>query len=70
MRVYGTSASGNCHKVRMVLEALKLPYTWNEVDTRRGTTRTPAAAKSDLRGILSANSKGPNSIVAICDCLK
>ncbi len=25
-RVYGTSASGNCHKVRMALEALALPY--------------------------------------------
>jgi len=39
--VYGMSASGNCHKVRMVLEALKLPYRWNEIDTRHGTTRTP-----------------------------
>jgi glutathione S-transferase len=41
LKVHGMSASGNCHKVRMVLEALKLPYTWNEVDTRRGATRTP-----------------------------
>jgi glutathione S-transferase len=40
-KVHGMSASGNCHKVRMVLEALKLPYTWNEVDTRRGATREP-----------------------------
>jgi len=39
--VHGMSASGNCHKVRMVLEALKLPYRWNEIDTRHGTTRTP-----------------------------
>ena len=42
MRVYGTSASGNCHKVRMVLEALKLPYQWTETDSVRGETRTPA----------------------------
>ena len=41
LKVHGMSTSGNCHKVRMVLEALKLPYTWNEVDTRDGTTRTP-----------------------------
>ena len=40
MRVYGMSSSGNCHKVRMVLEALKLPYDWTEIDTVRGDTRT------------------------------
>ena len=39
--VHGMSVSGNCHKVRMVLEVLKLPYRWNEIDTRHGTTRTP-----------------------------
>jgi glutathione S-transferase len=41
VRVYGTSASGNCHKVRMVLEALRLPYQWTEIDTVGGETRTP-----------------------------
>ena len=40
-RVYGMSASGNCHKVRMTLEALKLPYAWAEISTIRGETRTP-----------------------------
>jgi glutathione S-transferase len=40
-RVYGMSASGNCHKVRMVLEALELPYEWTEIDPVRGQTRTP-----------------------------
>jgi glutathione S-transferase len=42
VKVHGMSTSGNCHKVRMVLEALKLPYVWNEVDTRDGVTRTAA----------------------------
>jgi len=42
VKVYGMSTSGNCHKVRMVLEALKLPYAWNEVDSRTGATRTAA----------------------------
>jgi glutathione S-transferase len=41
IKVYGTSQSGNCHKVRMVLEALRLPYTWIEIDTAKGETRTP-----------------------------
>jgi glutathione S-transferase len=42
VKVHGMSTSGNCHKVRMVLEALKLPYAWTEVDTRTGATHTPA----------------------------
>ena len=41
LKVYGMSTSGNCHKVRMVLAALKLPYAWEEIDTREGTTRMP-----------------------------
>ena len=40
-RVYGTSTSGNCHKVRMALEALGLPYEWTETDSVHGQTRTP-----------------------------
>jgi glutathione S-transferase len=40
-KVYGMSASGNCHKVRMVLESLRLPYDWVEVDMVNGGTRTP-----------------------------
>ena len=40
LRVYGMSTSGNCHKVRMALEALELPYDWTETDTVRGDTRT------------------------------
>jgi glutathione S-transferase len=41
IQVYGTSLSGNCHKVRMILEALKLPYAWTEIDSGRGETRAP-----------------------------
>jgi glutathione S-transferase len=41
LRVYGMSASGNCHKVRMALEALARPYAWTEIAPVRGDTRTP-----------------------------
>ena len=41
IKVYGMSLSGNCHKVRMVLEALHLPYAWIETDSTTGETRTP-----------------------------
>ncbi len=40
-KVYGMSTSGNCHKVRMTLEALGHPYQWTEIDNTRGQTRTP-----------------------------
>ncbi|HSS69142.1 MAG TPA: glutathione S-transferase family protein [Casimicrobiaceae bacterium] len=40
LRVYGMSTSGNCHKVRMALEALEQQYEWTEIDTVRGDTRT------------------------------
>jgi glutathione S-transferase len=40
-RVYGNSGSGNCHKVRMTLDALALPYAWNEIDVVGGVTRSP-----------------------------
>lgn len=39
--VYGMSVSGNCHKVRQLLEHLGRPYRWIEVDSAHGETRTP-----------------------------
>ncbi len=39
--VHGMSASGNCHKVRMLLEHMGRPYRWAEVDSAHGATRTP-----------------------------
>jgi len=41
VRVFGMTASGNCHKVRVTLDVLGLPYQWNEVHPGRGETRTP-----------------------------
>jgi glutathione S-transferase len=35
-------ASGNCHKVRLALDLLGLPYRWHEVDVLGGETRTPS----------------------------
>ncbi|MGH6611330.1 MAG: glutathione S-transferase family protein, partial [Burkholderiaceae bacterium] len=40
--VHGMASSGNCHKVKMVLEHLRLPYQWREIDTLKGETRTPS----------------------------
>ena len=40
--VYGMASSGNCHKVKMALEHLRLPYQWREIDTLKGETKTPS----------------------------
>lgn len=39
--VHGYSPSGNCHKVRLLLEQLGREYRWVETDSSRGQTRTP-----------------------------
>ena len=39
--VYGYSVSGNCHKLRLLLEQLGREYRWVEIDSSKGQTRTP-----------------------------
>jgi len=39
--VYGFSSSGNCHKLRLLLEQLGCAYRWIEIDSSKGETRTP-----------------------------
>src|ERR687894_151044 len=41
MRVYGDSTSGNCLKVKWVLDRLGRPYEWEEVEVMSGRTRSP-----------------------------
>ena len=48
--VYGYSPSGNCHKVRMLLEQLGRACTWIETDSSRGETRTPADLAKNPNG--------------------
>jgi glutathione S-transferase len=55
--VHGTAASGNCHKVRMALDVLSLPYEWREVDILKGEARTPE--------FLSMNPNGKVPVLAI-----
>ena len=38
--VHGFSPSGNCHKVRLLLEQLGRPYRWVETDSSQGETRS------------------------------
>ncbi len=40
LKVYGMSSSGNCYKVKLLLEQLGQPYAWEEIDIMQGSTRT------------------------------
>ena len=40
MKIYGDSNSGNCLKVKWVCDRLALPYSWVEIDTLKGGSRT------------------------------
>ena len=42
VKIYGNAGSGNCLKVKWTADMLGLPYTWHEVDSLNGETRTPA----------------------------
>ena len=61
--VHGFSPSGNCHKVRLLLEQLgrrlDRDYRWIETDSSRGETRTP--------GFLARNPNGRVPIVELDD---
>lgn len=38
-KVYGDSISGNCYKIKLLLELLQREYEWNHVDILRGDTQ-------------------------------
>jgi glutathione S-transferase len=40
LKILGDSNSGNCLKVKWVCDKLALPYTWIEIDTMKGGSRT------------------------------
>jgi glutathione S-transferase len=50
MKIYGDTNSGNCLKVKWVCDALALPYSWIDVDTLKGESRTPAFLRLNAAG--------------------
>jgi glutathione S-transferase len=47
---YGYSVSGNCYKVRLLLEQLGRAYRWVEIDSSKGETRTPEFLAKNRNG--------------------
>ena len=48
--VYGSTPSGNCWKVRQILELTGRPYRWVETDSNAGATRTPKLLRMNPNG--------------------
>jgi glutathione S-transferase len=42
LRVYGDMYSGNCYKIKLLLNHLDMPHEWVHVDIMKGESRTPA----------------------------
>jgi glutathione S-transferase len=57
--IYGFSPSGNCHKLKLLLEQLGHEYRWVETDSSRGETRTP--------GFLAKNPNGRVPLLELDD---
>ena len=50
MRLYQYQPSGNCYKIRLLLNQLHLPYEKVEVDILQGASRTPAFLQINSNG--------------------
>ena len=61
--VHGMSTSGNCHKVRLLLEQLGRPYTWIEVDSAHGGTRTPEDLAKNPNGKVPMLERADGSVL-------
>lgn len=50
LKAFGMSLSGNCYKVKLLLEQLQQPYEWHEVDILKGESRTPQFLEKNANG--------------------
>ena len=50
MKLYDAARSGNCHKVRMLLAQLEVPYEIVSVDLAQGGSKTPEFLRVNPRG--------------------
>ena len=67
--VHGMSTSGNCHKVRLLLEQLGRPYAWIEVDSANGATRTPAYLAKNPNGKVPMLERADGGVLVESDAI-
>lgn len=52
--LYGYNSSGNCYKIKLLLNQLKIPFDYKEVDIVRGESRTEEFLKINPVGCIPA----------------
>ena len=67
--VYGMSSSGNCYKVRLLLEQLQIPYQWIEIDSRSGRTRSAEFLAKNPNGRVPLLELEPGQFLAESDAI-
>ena len=50
MKVYGFSLSGNCYKIKLLLNFLRKDYRWIEINSLHGETRTDDFLAKNING--------------------
>jgi len=45
MKIYGDRGSGNCQKVSITADYLKIPYQWVDIDIMKNESRSEAFLK-------------------------
>lgn len=58
-KLFGMSISGNCYKVKLLLEQLQAQYQWQETDILKGETNTPEFLAINPSGQLPVLEIGP-----------
>ena len=59
IKVYGDLISGNCYKVKLILELAEIAHEWIPIDILKGESRTP--------DFLSKNANGRIPLVEFAD---
>jgi len=49
-RVYGDMLSGNCYKIKLIMQFLSIEHEWVHVDILAGETQTPKFGKMNVNG--------------------
>lgn len=50
MKIYGDKQSGNSYKLILVTSFLQIPYEWQDIDTKKGETRTDSFLQLNPNG--------------------
>lgn len=50
MKIYGDKQSGNSYKLILVTSFLEIPYEWQNIDTKKGETRTDSFLQMNPNG--------------------